>query len=465
MKVNKVISELKALKYLAEDLDIQTPMGRRLLLDTEMICDASCLEAEFNLQEKILEALAQRESKEIIEKTKVKLLHLREIRGSVKNLKANLVLDDVELFELKSFAMIAKEIANLQEQLQNQIVSIPELSNFIQLLDPQESGIPSFYIYDDYSQDLAAARLALKQAKAGEQSEESVEALLDQAQRIEEEVRAELCDKIRIYANDLSETIQQLAHLDLLIAKADQALRLKMIRPQLTEGTTIYKGMFNPFIKKELEKKKREYQAIDMELYPSVCMITGANMAGKTVVLRTLALCQYLCQFGFYVPASSAQIALVKQILISVGDDQSELEGLSSYASEMVNVNRMVDLSKKEQNILVLIDELARTTNPVEGLAIVNAVANIFHQNQIRSVITTHYSGLKSEFRKLRVKGLDKDLGDQQITQNNINSYMDYSLVEDNTGEVPHEALRIASLLGISKEIVEGARSQLASKK
>jgi dsDNA-specific endonuclease/ATPase MutS2 len=150
--------------------------------------------------------------------------------------------------------------------------------------------------------------------------------------------------------------------------------------------------------------------------------------------------------------------------MLSVGDEQSEMNGLSSFASEMMNVNHMIEVSQNTPNILVLVDELARTTNPIEGLAIVNAIADIFYQNNIRSVITTHYSGLNSYFRKLRVKGLDKDLGDKNITQNNINSYMDYSLVEDNTGEVPHEALRVASLLGINKEIIDKAQSQLALK-
>ena len=150
--------------------------------------------------------------------------------------------------------------------------------------------------------------------------------------------------------------------------------------------------------------------------------------------------------------------------MISVGDEQSEVNGLSSFASEMLNVSRMVKDSKSQNNVLILIDELARTTNPVEGLAIVNAVADIFYQGKIKSVITTHYSGLKSKFRKLRVKGLDKDLGVNTITHKNINSYMDYSLVEDLEGEVPHEALRIASLLGIDKEIIDGAQNQLTSK-
>ena len=463
MQFRKAISEIKGLQYLAEELDLKSPMGKRFLLDTDMFCS----ETELNIEHKLLEQVVQgvNANEKVISDIQNKLSHLKEIRGSVDNLKASLVLDDVELFEIKSFAMNCQGILNLQKELKQVVIELPNLSGLVKILDPQNTGIPSFYIYDDYSLELAEARKKLKIGKsANGDSEEKLEDLFCKAQEIESKVREEICTKIRSFASDLAVAIKKLAHLDLLIAKAMQAVQLNLVQPQLTKVDTSYKGMFNPFIKNELEKQKKQYQAIDIELQKSVCLITGANMAGKTVVLKTLALCQYLCQFGFYVPAASAQISLVDQILLSVGDEQSELNGLSSFASEMMNVSKMVEESKEHSNVLILVDELARTTNPVEGLAIVNAVADIFYQNNIRSVITTHYSGLNSYFRKLRVKGLDKDLGDKIITQKNINSYMDYSLVEDNTGEVPHEALRIASLLGINKEIVEGAQNQLNKK-
>jgi len=463
MQFRKAISEIKGLQYLAEELDLKSPMGKRFLLDTDMFCS----ETELNIEHKLLEQVVQgvNANEKVISDIQNKLSHLKEIRGSVDNLKASLVLDDVELFEIKSFAMNCQGILNLQKELKQVVIELPNLSGLVKILDPQNTGIPSFYIYDDYSLELAEARKKLKIGKsANGDSEEKLEDLFCKAQEIESKVREEICTKIRSFASDLAVAIKKLAHLDLLIAKAMQAVQLNLVQPQLTKVDTSYKGMFNPFIKNELEKQKKQYQAIEIELQKSVCLITGANMAGKTVVLKTLALCQYLCQFGFYVPAASAQISLVDQILLSVGDEQSELNGLSSFASEMMNVSKMVEESKEHSNVLILVDELARTTNPVEGLAIVNAVADIFYQNNIRSVITTHYSGLNSYFRKLRVKGLDKDLGDKIITQKNINSYMDYSLVEDNTGEVPHEALRIASLLGINNEIVEGAQNQLNKK-
>jgi hypothetical protein len=454
----EVVAHIKGLQFLLDDLDLRSSMGRRYLLDSKMMRCEKEIAAELNLLDRTLEI--GRLNPDLIAKIQNKVAHLRDIRGSVKNLIGNLVLDDVELFEIKLFALLAQEITELQKQENQLVLEIPDLKQVIRLLDPQNTKIPSFYIYDNYSEELAQARKELKLAKRSK-DDSDFEVLFVKMQGIEADVREELCTKISRYANDLEEALKQLAHLDLLIAKAAQAKKWDLSKPNISEKNTVYKGMFNPILKEELAKQNKEYQAIDIDLEQSVCVITGANMAGKTVVLKTLALCQYLFQFGFFIPARSAQISIVDQIMISVGDEQSEANGLSSFASEMLNVSRMVKDSKNQNQVLILIDELARTTNPVEGLAIVNAVADIFYQRKIRSVITTHYSGLQAKFRKLRVKGLDKDLAANRITKKNINTYMDYSLVEDLEGQVPHEALRIASLLGIDKEIIERAQSHL----
>ncbi len=446
------------LQFLAEDLDLRSPMGRRYLLDSKMMCCEKEITAELTLVDKTVNTLGL--DSELIDKIQNKLAQLRDIRGSVNNLIGNLVLDDVELFEIKVFSLVVKEIEDLQKEGKENILTVPDLSKLIRLLDPQNTKIPSFYIYDNYSEELAEVRKELKLAKS-KNDDSDTEALFTKMQKIEARVREELCTKISQFGAILSNALNQLAHLDLLIAKAIQVKKWDLSKAEISEEKTSYRGMFNPMIKNELANQKKKYQAIDIDLEKSVCLITGANMAGKTVVLKTLALCQYLFQFGFFVPATSAQISIVDKVMISVGDEQSELNGLSSFASEMLNVSHMVKDSQNKNRVLILIDELARTTNPVEGLAIVNAVADIFYQGKIKSVITTHYSGLKSKFRKLRVKGLDKDLGGKVITHKNINSYMDYSLVEDLEGEVPHEALRIASLLGIDKEIIERAQNHL----
>ena len=469
MKLRTAISQVKGLQHLVESIQLQSSLGKRYLLDTFMMYQANEINQELDLVDRAYSILNGKKAG-LIHKIQTKLMQVRDIKGSVKNIKSNLVLDDIELFEIKSFALVSDEILKLQNEFETTLIEIPDLNSIISILDPENNRIPSFYIYDSYSSELAGVRKEIKKLKAAIKADpemhtgQNFEALLGQSEEIEAEVRGKLCEKLYPFANDLEKALNQVAHLDVIIAKAILADNFAFTRAQISESTTEYKAMFHPQIQETLALNNKKFQAIDIKLDHSVCFITGANMAGKTVILKTLALCQYLLQFGFFVPAQLAQISLVHRILVSVGDDQSEQNGLSSFASEMVKINEMVEASIKKENVLVLVDELARTTNPTEGRAIVNAVAEIFKENKTLSVITTHYSGLNKDCRKLRVKGLDKEFKQGEINKNNINDYMDYSLIEDDASKVPHEALRIAEILGINKQIIEKANKNLLTK-
>ena len=466
MKLRTAISQVKGLQHLVESMQLQSGLGKRYLLDMPMMYQACEVKNELDKVNRIYSILGGKKAG-LITKIQTKLMQVRDIKGSIKNLKANMVLDDIELFEIKSFALVSYEILQLQAEFETTLIEIPDLNSVISILDPENNKIPSFYIYDAYSRELARVRKEIKELKAAikanpeKHTDQNLEALQSHSEEVEAEVRAEICEKLYPYASELENALNQVAHLDVITAKAILAESMAFTRAQISESGTEYKAMFHPQIRETLALSKRNFQPINIRLNHSVCFITGANMAGKTVILKTLALCQYLLQFGFFVPAQSAQIALVDRILVSVGDDQSEQNGLSSFASEMVKINEMVEASIQKEIVLVLVDELARTTNPTEGRAIVNAVAEIFNENQTLSVITTHYSGLDSRCRKLRVKGLDKEFKPGEINKNNINDYMDYSLIEDDATKVPHEALRIAGILGINQQIIDKANKNL----
>ena len=79
------------------------------------------------------------------------------------------------------------------------------------------------------------------------------------------------------------------------------------------------------------------------------------------------------------------------------------------------------------------------------------------------TLVTTHYSQLGIACRRLRVKGFVEDLVDKPLTAQNINRYIDYSLVPDDSDEVPHEALRIAEMLSCHQELLTTAREFLSN--
>ena len=461
MLLRNIIPLINSLRFMVERLTLQSSLGKRFLLDSTFMIDSKSINNELNLIDSVLDILNSN-NKGLINKLQIKLMQIRDINGSVNRISRNMVMDDVELFEIKSFALISKEIYDLQKQSEIEIINIPDLSTIISILDPNKSNIPSFYIYDIYSADLAEIRNQIKIEKAKEKADQhTLNNLHLKSEAIESSVREDLSKQIKEHITELLLAVNNIAHLDLIIAKAILAKEMSLTKPILSDNNWEYIEMFNPQIQDSLSKQKRQFQPVDINLNNSICFITGANMAGKTVILKTLALCQYLAQFGFFVPSQKAKIAIVNKIMISIGDEQSEEQGLSSFASEMLKINDMVAASQNKERVLILIDELARTTNPVEGRAIVNAVANIFLNNKTTSVITTHYSGLSKQCRKLRVKGLDKEIQPGVINKNNINDYIDYRLVEDEAGDVPHEALRIAQMLGINQNIIDGAKSEL----
>ena len=184
-------------------------------------------------------------------------------------------------------------------------------------------------------------------------------------------------------------------------------------------------------------------------------------MSGKTVLLKTIALSQYLFQFGFYIPAKQAIIIPVEEVAVSIGDHHSEVNGLSSFADEILKINQIIHKVRKGKKLLVLIDELARTTNPEEGKALVSAFIRIMSEHKVMSLITTHYSGILSPTRKLRVKGLKTDQITENITPKTLNDYMDYSLVETQTDDVPMEALKIAEIFEVDAEFLNLAKTMM----
>ena len=456
------IQEINGLRFMIDQLDIQSGVGKRLLLNSPFMTRAEDIGNELSKVEFFYHFFKDRSHKSALSDLQIKLMQVRDIRGTVSRLKDRLVLDDIELFELKTFCLLSKEISFILERSEINFIIIPYLDEVFDILDPDKTNIAHFYIYDSYSAELTAIRKQLKTIQRNTAEEEAqAEKLYLQSVELEDEIRKELSEKIHPRAVEIAWALNAIGQLDILIAKALLAIGMNLCKPEVTTGTTEYKAIFNPQIKAALQAAGKDFQAIDLSIEKCATLITGANMTGKSVILKTTALAQTLFQFGLYIPAEKAVIAPVDEVIISVGDEQNELSGLSSFAAEMQKVDKIVQETKAGKNLLVLIDELARTTNPTEGKAIVNAVVDFLTGYNVRALITTHYSGIESSCRKFRVKGFIKDRVQEILTIQNINNYIDYSLVEDASETVPHEAIQIASILGVDAELLEKAKGYL----
>jgi len=453
--LRSIVDKINGMRFMVESLELCSSLAKRHLMSQEYLRAEESLANEIGNVSEMFSIIKEAANANIIEKLRMKLGHILDIRGTLNNISNAAVLDDIQLFEVKRFALLVSEISELLNSIDYKTIVLPSLENVIDILDPDKTRIAHFYIYPSYNEVLAGLRK--KQEKIKDENPEEYEEIRIKCLDIEDDIRQDISRELYVYAKPLKEALDSVAYIDILLAKALQANKMNLCKPKIVNENTLYKGLFNPQLKEVLMEQNKDFQAIDICLYKSPCLITGANMAGKTVVLKTIALAQYMFQFGFFVPATDAEIVPVEDIMLSIGDDQSEMNGLSSFAAEMMNINAIIKAVHSGKKVLALIDELARTTNPEEGRAIVNATIDILEAGDIRSLVTTHYNGLNTSCRKLRVKGLMTDKITKEVTIENINDYMDYSLVENNDDVVPMEALRIAAVLGIDEELLEKA--------
>ena len=438
--------------YLLNKLDLKSSLSRLYLYSLKFTTNKIELQTEFNKIEETISLLGNEKNNKIFSYIEHNLSQILDINRTLQNLENSITLSDIELFEIKKIAILVDDIRQFIMQLH--IIDLPDLSDVINILDPEKTRMTSFYIYDAYSAELADLRKSIN----GSDKNLSAE-IYQKIVEIEDEIRKKLSEKLHIYVQNLLIALQKTAYLDLLIAKSKQAMEYCFCKPVIVENYISYKALFNPQLKDILDVENKKHQLVDISFGKYPTLITGINMGGKTVLLRTLALAQNLCQHGFYVPAESAEICLVDKIMTCIDNEQNHLQALSSFAAEMKSVNEILLAIIAKKTLLVLIDELARTTNPSEGRAIVNAMLDTLSENNICSIITTHYDKIVADCRRLRVRGFADNV--KIDNEKNIQQYIDYSLVEEQETKVPHEAIRIAEMLGTDKKFIEKIKTKL----
>lgn len=458
MQVREAIENIPGFRYMTERLPLLSGPGRRMIYEQPWIEDARRLEAEWERVEAVNRMLADPDQQEMFSLLRIKLGQLRDIRGLVKCLEERVVFDEVGFYELKHFMLLAVEIAGLWGN--RGVVRFPALTGALDLLDPEHHRIPAFYVYDAYSPELAVLR---KELKVRDEKDDTGP-LQARITEIEDRVKVRLSDELAAHRAAIAETLKETGRLDMLIAKAVLAQEENLCRPVVASdfsGGTVYEGLVYPPLRAVLAQEGRTYQPVDLRLIPGATLITGANMAGKSILLKSVALAQALAQLGFYVPARQAVLTPVEKIFILSGDEQDELAGLSSFGAEMLRLNGLVGPVAQGRRLLILIDELARTTNPEEGRAIVSGVLDFLRVPNALVLITTHYSGILTACRKLRIRGFTEKT-DALPSLKTINEYMDYSLLPDDGTQVPREAVRIAEILGVEPVLIGKIKEYLS---
>ena len=186
-----------------------------------------------------------------------------------------------------------------------------------------------------------------------------------------------------------------LAQVDTLQARALFALEYDAVRPAFDAAVLRLEAARHPLLEKRLKAHGGRIVPFTLELGSGArqLIISGPNTGGKTVTLKTTALCALMAQAGIPVPAAAATLPVFGAFLADIGDAQSIEQGLSSFSAHISNIERIAHLAATSS--LIFLDELGSATDPDEGSALAVAIASHFLATGAWSLITTHHTSLK----------------------------------------------------------------------
>ena len=206
-----------------------------------------------------------------------------------------------------------------------------------------------------------------------------------------------LSDELRPHVQEVLDSYQFLAEIDLIQAKAEMAEQMQAFEPEVKAEPHIdWIRAIHPLLRRSLERQDKKAVPLDIILTQDrrLLIISGPNAGGKSVCLKTVGLLQYMLQCGLSIPVGDrSTCGLFEDIMIDIGDEQSIADDLSTYSSHLLNMKNM--MKQAHAKTLLLIDEFGGGTEPTIGGAIAEAVLKQFWQKETFGVITTHYQNLK----------------------------------------------------------------------
>lgn len=249
---------------------------------------------------------------------------------------------------------------------------------------------------DDYErrQTLAnAERFTTPQLKEWEQRVLGAD---DQIIKLETELFASVRAKICAETRAIQSTARAIATLDALAALAESASRCNFTEPELHDGDEIeIKNGRHPVVEASAGQAFIPNDAYLNNSSDRLLVVTGANMGGKSTLLRQIAIIQILAQIGSFVPASRARLPILDRIWTRVGASDDLASGRSTFMVEMTETASI--LHNATPRSLVLLDEIGRGTSTFDGLSIAWSVAEFLHnspEHSAKTIFATHYHEL-----------------------------------------------------------------------
>lgn len=272
-------------------------------------------------------------------------------------------------------------------------------------------------------------------------------------------ILTQLTDRLRPSIPALRKATNYLGLIDFIRAKAKFAQKTESVKPVLVKERVLsWTKARHPLLELALRSQQKKIIPLDIHLggQDRLLVISGPNAGGKSVTLKTVALLQYMLQCGILIPVHpDSKSSLFDNFFIDIGDEQNLENDLSTYSSHLMSMKYFTQFANKKT--ILFIDEFGTGTEPQFGGAIAESILLSLNKAGAYGVVTTHYGNLKQLANK---------------NQGLVNGAMRYDveklepMYQLEIGKPGSSfALEIASKIGISKEILAYAKSQIGDER
>lgn len=276
---------------------------------------------------------------------------------------------------------------------------------------------------------------------------------------LEYQIFLQILDKILTYTEEIQEAANSIAVFDCLLNFAVLSEKERLIRPKiLYSGEIKIKNGRHLVVEKLLEDKQFVPNNLNIgSLNTHLLLITGPNMAGKSVYIRQAAIIILIAQIGCFVPAEQARISLVDRIFVRSGASDVITSGLSTFMVEMVEAAYILNHATK--NSLIIMDEIGRGTSTYDGISIAWAIAEYLVKNfkiPPKTLFATHYHELQQLEKHFPTMIKNYSMA---VTEENGQPIFLHSVVEG--GASSSFGVAVAKLAGIPEQVIAIALKKL----
>ncbi len=324
---------------------------------------------------------------------------------------------------------------------------------FIEVTKARSEAVPPHYVR---KQTLVnAERYITDELKSFESKVLGAE---DQRAALEYEIFNQIKDEVVKNNTTIQQIARFLAGLDCLLNMAEIADQNDYHRPEFnTQGYILIEDGRHPVVEKMIAGERFVPNTVRVDDDENqILIITGPNMAGKSTVLRQVALIVLMAQMGSFIPAAGASMSVTDRIFTRVGALDNLSQGQSTFLVEMQETANILNSATRQS--LVIMDEIGRGTSTFDGLSIAWAVAEYLHdlkENGVKTLFATHYHELTElALTKPRVKNYNiavKEWNDEIIFLR--------KLAEGGTNR--SYGIQVARLAGIPDQVIKRAKKIL----